>query len=157
MNAIYAGSFDPFTIGHFDILDQACKLFDTVYVVFADNPNKQRRYDLAKMINAVEKDLKIDINNFLVISTKDLIADIARRNGIKYLIRGLRDTSDYLYEENIARINKEINPELNTIYFRSNSNAISSSMVRELSAYGKDIHKYVGGNVLDVILEHDKH
>ena len=72
-----------------------------------------------------------------------LVADYCKERDICYLVRGLRNTSDYLYEENIAKINSTINPDLKTIYFRSNNDVISSSMVRELAKYGKDVSKYV--------------
>jgi pantetheine-phosphate adenylyltransferase len=149
---VYAGSFDPFTNGHLDVLKQVSELFDKVYLVMASNSNKSRRYDLYKIGNAIIKTLDDNnISNVEVLGTAKLIADFAKEFGATYLIRGLRNTNDYNYEENIAKVNKELNNDLNTIYFRANSDFISSSIVCELIKYGKDVSKYVPKSVLEVI------
>jgi pantetheine-phosphate adenylyltransferase len=150
--AIYAGSFDPFTNGHLDILKQANELFDMIFIVFAENPLKKRSYNVDKMMGAVNKHLHdINMKGYSIYSSDKLISDIARVENAQYLIRGLRNPNDYNYEENIAKINKELNPDLNTIYLRANNEIISSTMVKELFKYGKDISKYVNPYVLEVI------
>lgn len=143
--ALYAGSFDPFTNGHLDVLKEACDIFDKVYLCIADNSAKKRQTTSVRMKFRIEDTLKeIGISNCEVIISKDkMIADVCKELNVKYLIRGLRNTSDYLYEENIAKINKELNSELKTIYIRGENDCISSSMVRELLLYHKDISKYV--------------
>jgi pantetheine-phosphate adenylyltransferase len=80
-----------------------------------------------------------------------LVADYCKTLNAQYLVRGIRNTSDYLYEENIAKINREINPELKTIYFRADNEVISSSMVRELAHYNKDISAYVPVEIFNLI------
>ena len=88
------------------------------------------------------------------ISDEDYITwcvDFCKEHNIDYLVRGLRNTSDYLYEENIAKINYELNPKLKTIYFRSENEAISSSMIREFLKYGKPVHKYVPKEILRIL------
>ena len=72
-----------------------------------------------------------------------LVADYCKEQGCEYLIRGLRNTTDYLYEENVASINTEINPNIKTIYFRTRNEVLSSTFVKELYKYGKDITKYL--------------
>lgn len=152
MKAIYAGSFDPFTNGHLDIVKQASKLFDTIEIVIANNESKVRKYNLTHMADAIFKTLlENSIENCLMNKTNLLIADYAKNRDITFLIRGLRNPNDYQYEENIAKINKEINPDLNTIYFRADNEVISSSMVRELFKYGKDVSKYVSPYVLEIM------
>ena len=154
--AIYAGSFDPFTNGHYDIFKQANKLFDKVYLVFSDNPSKKRNYDIKLMMCAVDFYLQEqNIKKYKIILSNKLISDLAKELNATYLIRGLRNPNDYIYEENIAKINKELNPDLNTIYFRTNNEIISSTMVRELFKYSKDISKYVNSYVLEV-MKYDK-
>ena len=150
--AIYAGSFDPFTNGHYDIFKQANELFDMIYLVFADNPSKTRSYHINDMIKAVNYYLQDQyIEGYEILPSDDLISDLAREFNANYLIRGLRNPNDYIYEENIAKINKELNPDLNTIYFRADNEIISSTMVKELHGYGKDISKYVNPYVLEVM------
>jgi pantetheine-phosphate adenylyltransferase len=152
--AVYAGTFDPFTKGHLSVVRQATEVFNLVYLVFAENPLKTRTFDLKKMMKATEMIWDDEgINNITVTRTDKLIADFAASNGASYLVRGLRNPNDFFYEENIAKINKEINPCLNTIYFRADNEVISSSFVRELYRYGNDVWKYVGSRVLGVMEE----
>ena len=92
-----------------------------------------------------------NLHNCLVVVHDGLIADYCAEHHAKHLIRGLRNTSDYMYEENIAKINKEINPDLKTIYFRAENETISSSMVRELMKYDKDISQYVPEEILAIL------
>lgn len=149
--ALYAGSFDPFTNGHLHIAEKAAELFDELVVVITSNSDKKRSTDSIDMTNAMYKVFQ-KYQNISVVELKNwLIADYCKEQDICYLVRGLRNTSDYLYEENIAKINSEINPNLKTIYFRSDNDVISSSMVRELQKYGKDISKYVPEEIYKIL------
>lgn len=143
--AVYAGSFDPFTKGHLSIVKEASELFDHVYVVIARNAGKRRSVSPDEMQEAIAKTLKDErlLNCTATVLPEMLVADYCKACGAQYLVRGLRNTSDYMYEENIAKINREINSELKTIYFRADNEVISSSMVRELMSYGKDVNKYI--------------
>lgn len=150
--AIYPGSFDPFTNGHLDIVKKAVRLFDEVYVYIGVNPNKKRSSDPERMKAAIEAtlaDAKID--NCRVIAESGLVAEFAKRNGIGYMIRGLRNNMDYNYEENIAEVNKLINPALEYVYFRAENVAVSSSMVKELLTFGQDVSAYLPRQVLDIL------
>lgn len=150
--AIYAGSFDPFTNGHLSVLLQAAQIFDKVVLVIADNPEKYRKYPLGRMKIAIDNILKdYAQNNIDICYTNKLISDFALSIDASYLVRGLRNPNDFVYEENIAKINKELNPDLHTIYIRADDEIISSSMVRELFAHNKDISKYVSKHVLEVM------
>lgn len=140
--ALYAGSFDPFTNGHLSIVEKSAELFDEVIVGIAANSTKKRSMNMYQMKDAIRDQLK-HLDNVIVVVIDGLVADYCKKKDICYLVRGLRNTSDYLYEENVAKINNEINPELKTIYFRADNDVISSSMVRELREYGKDISKFV--------------
>ena len=147
--ALYAGSFDPFTNGHLDIAKEASELFDEVYICVAHNPNKKRTTDEYNMVDAIRDTLKENgIYNAYVLVIDGLVADFCMKNNIEYLVRGLRNTSDYMYEENIAKINAEVNPNLKTVYFRAKNDVISSSMVRELYNYGKDVTTYLPKEIL---------
>lgn len=150
--AIYPGSFDPFTNGHLDIVKKASVLFDEVYVVIGVNANKHRSFPAEKMQIAIEKTL-LDLNmkNVFVTVFDGLIAEYAKVNGIKYMIRGLRNNMDYNYEENIAEVNKLINPDMEYVYFRAENVAVSSSMVKELHGYGQDVSIYLPRPVFDIL------
>lgn len=152
--AVYAGSFDPFTNGHLSIVKEASELFDTVYICIAKNSDKKRFVNENLMGSAITACLADNgITNCYVVTTQDMIADFCKEHGVSYLVRGLRNTSDYLYEENIAKINYELNPKLKTIYFRAIEETISSSMVREFMKYDKPIDKYVPSQVLSVLFD----
>lgn len=150
--AIYPGSFDPFTNGHLDIVKKAAVLFDEVYILIGINSSKKRNFCYEDMKLAIEKTLdELGINNCFVCVHDGLVAEFARQNSIHYMIRGLRNNMDYNYEENIAEVNKLINPEMEYIYFRAERVGVSSSMVKELMLYDLDVSKYVPDAVLKSI------
>lgn len=150
--AIYPGSFDPFTNGHLDIVKKAAMLFSKVYILIGVNVNKKRTYSSKDMIKAIEQTLKDEnIKNCVVVEYDGLTAEYTKSNDIKYMIRGLRNNMDYNYEENLAEVNKLINPNLEYVYFRAENIAVSSSMVKELSGYKQDVSKYVPKAVLEMM------
>jgi len=149
--AIYPGSFDPFTNGHLSMVKRASELFDKVTIVLAINKKKTRKYDADKMCKAIENTLKSEnITNCIVGTWDGLVADLMHQWNVKYLIRGLRNNMDYNYEENIAQINNLINSDIQTIYLRAKDN-ISSTMVNELFAFKKDISNYVPLEILKLM------
>lgn len=152
MNAIYAGSFDPFTNGHLHVLTQACEVFDKVFVAIAVNSSKKRRIDKDAMKNAIEKIVKNNrLDNVEVIIFDGLTVDLAEKKNAKFLVRGLRNGTDYEYEENLAIVNSKI-AGVETIYFRAGKTAhISSSVVMELYNYGRDITKWVPEEILEIL------
>jgi len=137
--AIYAGSFDPFTIGHLNVLMEAVHIFDKVIVAIADNLDKNRRIDSQLMLTAIQQTiLNLNPDKIVVMKFKGLIVDLANQEKADYLIRGIRNGIDYEYEENLAKINESLG--IKTIYIRAGSlSHVSSSMVMELYRYGKDI------------------
>lgn len=150
--AMYPGSFDPFTIGHLDMVIKASKLFDEVHIVIGVNANKKRSYDSEEMCRAIVKTLEQKhIYNCVVCAHDGLVAEYTMEHGISYIIRGLRNNMDYNYEENIAEVNKLINPKLEYVYFRAENVALSSSMVKELHGYRKDISHFVPEPVLELM------
>lgn len=150
--AIYPGFFDPFTNGHLDIVRKAAEIFDRVDVVIGVNAEKKRTFPADRIAAAITATLEEhEIRNCKVVIWEGLVAEYARLQNIGYMIRGLRNNMDYNYEENIAAVNKLINPELESVYFRSNNIAVSSSMVKELHSYGKDVSQYVPEAVLPLL------
>ena len=150
--AIYPGSFDPFTNGHLDIVRKAAEIFDRVWIVIGVNSDKRRSFPADRMAEAIMQTLENqNISNCEVVIWEGLVAEFARLRGTEYMIRGLRNNMDYNYEENVASVNKLINPELEYVYFRSNNVAVSSTMVKELHGYGKDVSLYVPAEVLPLL------
>lgn len=138
----YAGSFDPFTNGHLQIVKKATKIFDRVIVGIAYNSEKEIRIDKEKMKEAIEKTIKqLNIQNVQVTLYTGLTAEEAKKNGANILVRGLRNGTDYQYEENIAETNEKIFG-LDTCYFRAGDlGYLSSSLVMELWNNGVDISR----------------
>jgi len=150
--AIYPGSFDPFTNGHLDIVKKGSKLFDEVHIIIGINAKKKRTYDCIKMKDAIEKTLvENKITNCKVLVYDGLVAEYTNENKVGYMIRGLRNNMDYNYEENIAEVNKLFNPGLEYVYFRAENVAVSSSMVKELISFGKDVSKFVPRHILNMM------
>lgn len=148
----YAGSFDPFTNGHLNVVKKAANFFDLVIIGIGINFEKKRRNDKNKMKEAIEKVLKREnIPNTRVVIYEGLTTDVAIEYKSTFLIRGIRDTTDYGYEETIAQINEQISG-LDTIYIRAGElGFVSSSMVTELYANGKDVSKYVPKEVIEIL------
>lgn len=144
--ALYAGSFDPFTNGHLFIYNQAKEIFDEVTILIATNPKKKKYFSESKMVDAIQSIPNVDC----VACDSGLVADYCKEHGIKYLVRGLRNTSDYLYEEEIAKVNQEIYAELRTIYFRADNDVISSSLIRILYERDRDFSKYIPNEILEI-------
>ncbi len=152
MKAVYAGSFDCYTNGHHDIVRKASRLFDEVHIVIAVNSAKKRCYPAEQMAQAIRAVLEREgLSNCLVSIYRGIVAEYCRENDIDYFIRGLRNNLDYSYEENVANVNKLIMPDMDTIYFRAVAPAISSSMVRELHSFGRDVSAYVPPEVWERI------
>ena len=150
--AIYPGSFDPFTNGHLDIVKKSAALFDEVHVVIGVNSAKKRTFEAEAMREAIEQVMEsLALHNVKVEVYEGLVAEFAKQRGIKYMIRGLRNNMDYNYEENIAEVNKLINPAMEYVYFRAENVAVSSSMVKELHTYGLDVSPYLPKAVYDIL------
>lgn len=149
--ALFAGSFDPYTNGHHDIVRKAAALFDEVVVLIGVNVNKRRAFDAEAMCRAIQQAIDADGLNARAVIHAGLVADFCAAHGIRWYVRGLRNATDYSYEEGNAQVNRLLNPELETVYLRGDDSALSSSMVRELMAFGKDVGDFVPAPVLQML------
>ena len=160
--AVFAGSFDPFTLGHLDIVKRAAALFDEVYVLLAVNASKKYLFDEAARIDMVRKAVA-QFPNVKVDCVDGLTVNFMKRVGAKYLVRGIRGASDVDYEQTVAWNNKVLYPECETIFLSSAPEhlMVSSSVVRELLKSGiardeegrKLLAKYVPEPVAEKLLE----
>ena len=148
--ALYAGSFDPFTNGHLDILKQASEMFDEVIIAIACNPDKKEFLSLEVRLELIRKSIS-DLNNIRVDSFDGLTVDYARKNKASVLIRGMRNSKDFEYEKELALINKSLDSEIKTVFLipKSENSIISSSMVREILDNRGDISSFVPKAVCD--------
>lgn len=139
--AMFTGSFDPITNGHMDIIVRASKLFDELYIGLFYNKNKQDFWDVATRKRILDE-VVADFPNVKVITAHDSLAvDVARDLGVTYLVRGLRNATDFDYEANMDYFNKGLAPELETVYLIASHEVtpVSSSRVRELIYFEGDI------------------
>lgn len=152
MIGFYAGSFDPFTNGHLQIVKKAAKCFDKVIVGIGYNAEKIERIDKTRMKEAIEKAISEEnLNNVEVVLYTGLTVDKAKEYKADILIRGLRNGTDYEYEENISEINEKI-ANMDTCYFRAGDlGYLSSSIVMELYSKNKSINKYVPQAVAELL------
>lgn len=141
---IIPGSFDPMTIGHLSIIAKASKIFDNVVVAILNNSDKVGFLTLAERKEIAEKTCE-GLNNVKIITADGLLVDIAKSLNISHIVKGLRNTIDFEYEQNMAKINKALEPNIQTIYIPCDPefDIISSSFVRELYRHNKKIEMYV--------------
>jgi len=144
MNAIFPGSFDPFTIGHYEIASRAAKLFDTLYIAVGFNIHKHSFIDIDRRVELI-KDCFPQKKNIKVISYDALTIELCRTMDIQILVHGLRNGTDMEYESQLAEVNKILAPNIENIYLICSKkySHISSSVVRELYSYGADISKFL--------------
>lgn len=152
MIGFYAGSFDPFTNGHLQVVKKAAKCFDKVIIGIGYNAEKTGRVEKEKMKEAIEKTLQeLNLNNVSVTIYTGLTVEEAKKNNSDILIRGLRNGTDYQYEENISEINEQISG-LDTCYFRAGKlGYLSSSFVMELFNNNKSVDEYVPKYVAELL------
>ena len=141
--AIFPGTFDPFTIGHDALVRRALDLVDELYIAIGINTEKRTMLSLEERIERITT-LYGDEPRIHVVSYEGLTTDFAQSVSAKFIIRGVRNTIDFEYEKNIADINRMLTG-IDTLLLISEPQhaAISSSMVRELAHFGKDISKYL--------------
>jgi pantetheine-phosphate adenylyltransferase len=151
---ICPGSFDPITNGHVDIIERAAKMFDKVIVAVLINKSKVPIFTLEERILFLKKVFKgrpnIEIDSF-----SGLLVDFAKNKDAKVIIKGLRALSDFEYEFQMALLNKNLSPDIETMFMMTNINYsyLSSSAVRELAKLGGDIEGLVPESIKDIVLE----
>lgn len=143
--ALFTGSFDPLTLGHMDIIRRASQLFDRLLVGVFYNPHKKSLLSLGEREEML-KHLTAELANVdIITSQEELVVTVAKQHGVTILVRGLRSSGDLDYEASFDFYNKNLAPDLETVYLLAQPQYrfVSSSGVRELLAFGADISPYV--------------
>lgn len=150
--ALYPGSFDPITNGHFDVLERASRMFDEVVIAVLNNPEKKSFLSVEQRVKLIQEAIG-KFKNVSVDSFDGLTVDYAAKIGAKFVIRGLRTITDLEYEVQLCQTNQVIAHEIDTVFLstRPEHNFISSSIVRELSQHNTDISKFVPKNVVEYL------
>ena len=141
--AIYAGSFDPPTYGHLDLVERASKLFPQVIVAVGVNSQRTTLFSNEERLELLTEICK-PFSNVRVESFSGLLVDYGKRVGARVIVRGLRAGTDFEYELQIAHANADLRPELDTVFLptRTNYGFISASLVREIASHGGDVSRY---------------
>ena len=152
---VYAGSFDPVTVGHEDIIRRAAKLCDKLYVTVMYNINKKGCFTVEQRVELLSK-VTSSIPNVEVTSWDGLMVDYVRKTGANFVVRGIRGMRDLESERDLAELNARLLPGLETIFLLSKPElgCISSSAVREAALFGADYSGFVPKSVIDDIQTH---
>ena len=142
--AIFPGSFDPFTKGHEDIALRGSQLFDELIIAIGQNSKKQRYFSLESTIANIQSVFK-NVPNIRVEAYEGLTTEFAQARQATYLLRGLRNTTDFEYENSIAQANRQLYPELETVFLITTPKYahISSSIIREIHKHGQDLTAFM--------------
>jgi len=141
--AIFPGTFDPFTIGHESLVYRGLEFMDEVIIAIGINPNKKTFFSLENRIKMISNLFKNE-QRVRVMSYDSLTIDFAKKIGARFILRGIRSVNDFEYEKNIADINRIIaGVETFVLFTKPEHTHISSSIVRELLGYGKNVDEFV--------------
>lgn len=141
--AIFPGTFDPFTIGHYSIVERALTFMDELIIGIGINETKNTHFPLVKRIEVIEKFYK-DNPRIKVMAYSNLTVDFAQEVDAKFIIRGIRTVKDFEYEESIADINRKLaDVETILLFTEPELSCISSTLVRELLSFQKDITQFI--------------
>lgn len=143
--ALFPGSFDPFTNGHQDIVLRGLTLFDEIIIAIGYNSGKSNRYfPIDFMIHKIQETFQ-KYPQIKVQTYSELTAEYAKRNGANYLLRGLRNTTDFEYENSIAQVNRHLNKSLESVFLITSPEwaSLSSSIIREVHRYHGDVSGFL--------------
>lgn len=152
--AIYPGTFDPITNGHFDLIKRSARLFDSVVVAVAESPSKKTMFTLQERVDMVREVTK-DLPNVTVLGFSGLLVDFAKQQQTHILIRGLRTTVDYEYEFGLTSMYRKLMPELESVFLTPTEEFafLSSTIVREVAIHGGEVDQFLHPYVVEKMKE----
>ncbi|WP_111414959.1 pantetheine-phosphate adenylyltransferase [Billgrantia lactosivorans] len=153
--AVYPGTFDPITHGHYDLIERASLLFDKVVVAISASPGKNPALDLDTRI-ALAREVSARLDNVEVVGFSGLLTDLMSDQGARIILRGLRAVSDFEYELQLANMYRAQAPELESVFLTPavENSYISSTIVREIAKLGGDISRLVHPRVAETLRKH---
>ena len=152
--AVYAGTFDPLTTGHIDLIERGLKLFPEVVVAIAANPGKSPLFSLDERVSLASEVLR-GHENAKVVGFATLLVDFAQQLGASVILRGLRAVSDFEFEFQLASMNRRLNSSIETVFLTpaENHTFVSASLVKEIGRLGGDVSPFVHPLVYDALCE----
>ena len=154
LTAVYPGTFDPMTLGHEDLMRRAAKLFDRLILAVAAGHHKRTMFTIAERLD-IATELARPCGNVEVIAFRGLLSDFVQQNGGRVVVRGLRAVSDFEYEFQMAGMNRQLMPEVETLFLTPSDQYqfVSGTFVREIATLGGDVSKFVSPSVLQRLNE----
>jgi len=151
---LYPGTFDPITKGHGDLIERAARLFDQVIIAVAASPKKSPLFTLEQRV-ALAREVSQHLPNVQVMGFSNLLATFAKEQQANVLLRGLRAVSDFEYEFQLANMNRQLAPDVESLFLTPSEkySYISSTLVREIASLGGDISKFVHPAVEQALIE----
>ncbi len=142
---VYPGTFDPVTLGHMDIIRRGAKLVDRLVIGVTTNPSKSPMFTIEERMATVRREVADVDGDIEVVAFDSLLMDFAERQGAKVIVRGLRAVADFEYEYQMAGMNQQINPRVETVFLMADValQPIASRLVKEIALYGGNIAKFV--------------
>lgn len=142
--AIFPGSFDPFTVGHESIVRRAVSLFDKIYIMIGYNANKKSFFSIEKRMKWINQVFK-DEPGIEVTQHKGLTVDFCKEVGARYILRGIRTSSDFEYERAIAQVNKKMHPEIESVFLLTlpEHTPVNASIIRDIVSHGGDASMFL--------------
>lgn len=152
MRAIYPGTFDPMTLGHFDLVERASKMCEVLYIAISTNEKKQPLFSIGERIDMAKVALK-GLDNVFVESFDGLLADFIEEKNARFVVRGLRAVSDFEFEFQMALMNRTLNKNFETIFMMPSQKYIflSSTMIKDVAMHGGDVSVFLPKNVDEML------
>ena len=152
VTAIYPGTFDPLTLGHEDIVQRASQMFEHVVLAVASAHHKKTLFTLPERIQTCQQALS-HLPNVRVLGFDGLLVQFARSQGASVMVRGVRSVTDFDYEAQLAGMNRQMVPEVDTVFLtpQSHLQSLSSTLIREISSLGGDVHSWVSPAVAQAL------
>ena len=149
LTAVYPGTFDPMTLGHDDLMRRASRLFDRLIVAVAAGHHKRTMFTIAERLD-MARELALPYGNVDVMAFRGLLRDFVVERGGKVVVRGLRAVSDFEYEFQMAGMNRQLMPDVETVFLTPSDQYqfVSGTFVREIATLGGDVSKFVAPSVL---------
>lgn len=151
---VYPGTFDPVTLGHMDIIRRGAKLVDRLVVGVTTNASKSPMFTIDERLAMVRREVAGVDGDVEVVAFDSLLMDFAERQGAKVIVRGLRAVADFEYEYQMAGMNQQINPRVETVFLMADValQPIASRLVKEIALYGGNIAKFVPESVREEVV-----
>jgi pantetheine-phosphate adenylyltransferase len=152
--AVYAGSFDPPTLGHLDLIERASALFSDVLVAIGRHPTRSPLFSTDERV-ALVSSVSAHLPNVTVEAFDGLLIELCKRKQARVIVRGLRAATDFEYELQIAHANADLEPNVDTVFLptRTKNGFISASLVREIATHGGDVSRYAPAVVCEALLK----